>query len=248
MIAALTLCALVAFPGAPLADQVALGREIARTEPRLKLADLFGASEPRASFDRVWGEEKRTVGWWSNGSWKQPVEHVVWLSPALLSRWLGFLEAREYWELGELAARWAAIAAEFGDRRLFVVQLTAYPKLPTFGIGDVERTTPEEIENVRFVYSAGVKSQRMDAVRIAQWQSRERGELQGFPWWQHVSFGRALTGEFERDPVDEPLPLGDNYRAWYLVSVSGVEDAQFEVRVLSRRKERVASFGRRRDP
>ena len=240
------LCALallvVAFPEAPLADQVAIGRALATKEPRLKFDDLFRSPEPRSSIDRIWGSDRVTVGLWSNGYVKVPTEHVVWVSPALVSRWLGFLSAREYWEEGELASRWAAVSREVGDRRLFVVQLTAFPKMPTYGIGDYERTTTEEIENVRFVYTAGERTERMEAVRIAQWQSRDRRDLEQFPWWQFLEVGRVLTGEFERPAIEEPLPLGDYHRAWYLVWVTDAEEPRFEVRVLSRRKERVAEF------
>lgn len=240
------LCALAllvaAFPEAPLADQVALGRKIANAEPRFSLNDLVRPQIPRATFGKVWGADRQAIGWWSNGYVKLPAEDAVWVSPALVSRWLGFLSAREYWEEGELESRWKTISQAIGDRRLFIVQLTAFPKMPSYGISDYERTTPEEIENVRFVYSSGVKSVRMEAERLAQWQSRDRRDLDNFSWWQRLEFGPALTGEFEKSSFDEPLPLGDYYRAWYAVWVSGAEEPAFEVRVLSRRKERVAKF------
>lgn len=232
---------LASLPEAPIADQVAIGRKVAVTEPRLSFKDLFRSPEPRSRVTQVLGNDKVNVGWWSNGYTKVPVEHVVWLSPGLVSRWLGFLEAREYWKEGELERRWEAVSTAFGNRRAFVVQLTAYPKLPTYGVGEYERTTPEEIENVRFVYTSGEQSERMEAMRIAQWQSRDREDLEEFPWWQFVTFGDAFVGEFEKYAYSEPLPLGDYHRAWYLVWASG-DDATFEVRVLSRRKERVAKF------
>ena len=89
-----------------MADQVALGRSMATKQPLLKLADLFRSPEPRSSINRIWGEDRQTIGLWSNGYVKVPVEHVVWLSPSLVSRWLGFLSAREYWSDGELESRW----------------------------------------------------------------------------------------------------------------------------------------------
>jgi hypothetical protein len=36
--------------------------------------------------------------------------------------------------------------------------------------------------------------------------------------------------------------LGDYHRAWYVVWATGADEDKFEVRVLSRRKERVAAF------
>ena len=230
------------FPNAPLADQVALGRELARKEPRLEIRDLFRSPEPRSSLSRIWGPERQVIGLWSNGYQKTPVEHVLWISPALVSRWMGFLDSREYWEDEELASRWASTAKLLGGRKTFIVQLTAFPKMPTYGVGDYERTSPEEIENVRFVYTSGERSEPMQAQQLALWESRDRSDLENFPWWQYLPLGRFLTGEFEQPVIDEPLPLGDYYRAWYVVSVPENEDTSFEVRVLSRRKERVAEF------
>jgi hypothetical protein len=82
----------------------------------------------------------------------------------------------------------------------------------------------------------------MQAQLLAQWQSRDRRELEAFPWWQYVSFGQPMIGEFERNAPEPPLPLGDYHRAWYLVWIPGDTAASIEVRVLSRRKERVAAF------
>ena len=242
MLAAFALCAATAFPESPLVDQVAMGRKIATAGRQISLADVFGAREPRSTFNGVWGNERQVIGWWANGYIQRPVEFAVWLSPALLSRWLGFLSAREYWDDGELTARWKSIAAQVKDRRYFVVQLTAFPKMPLYGVGDYELTSPEEIEDVRFVYTAGGKSQRMQAARLAAWQSREREDLEGFPWWQQIEFGDQLTGEFENGAREEPLCVGDYYRAWYLAWVEGADEDLFQVRVLSRRKERAAFF------
>ncbi len=240
MLATIAL-ALVAFPQEPLADQVAVGRRIATAEPRLSLQDLFRPQPPRRSMDEIWGSDRQKVGSWSNGYLQVSTEYVVWVSPALVSRWLGFLGAREHWDDEELPLRWQTVRNALGERRAFVVQLSAFPKLPTYGVGDYERTSPEEIENVRFVYTSGAKTERMEAMRLAQWQSRERGDLEDFPWWQHVAFGTPLIGEFETVQFGEPLPLGDYHRAWYLVWAEG-QDADFEVRILSKRKERVAKF------
>ena len=82
----------------------------------------------------------------------------------------------------------------------------------------------------------------MSAVRLAAWQSRRRSDLEGFAWQQTLEFGGDLTGEFEAIAPEPPLPLGDYYRSWYLVSIEDPGDDSFEVRVLSRRKERVARF------
>lgn len=240
MLAALAFVA-AAFPQEPLTDQVALGRKLAQDRPQVSLGDLFASKAPRTSMESVWGSDRQKIGSWSNGYTKVSTEYVVWVSPALVSRWLGFLSARERWPEETLPDRWAVLRNFIGERQAFIVQLSAFPKLPTYGVGDYERTSPEEIDNVRFVYTSGKKTERMEAMRLALWQSRDREDLEDFPWWQFVPFGGPLIGEFESFEKTEPLPLGDYYRAWYLVWAES-HDESFEVRVLSRRKERVATF------
>ena len=234
------------FPAEPIQAQVLVGAKLGRAAHRPSVSDVFRSPEPRPAFGKVWGSDRQAIGWWSNGYQKISVEHVTWLSPDLISRWLGFLQAREYWPEGELQERWNRIAEGIGGTRSFIVELSAFPKLPTYEIGDYRRTTPEEIDEVRFVYTAGGRAAPMSAARLAAWQSRRRSDLERFAWWQVLWFGGGLTGEFESAAPEPPLPLGDYYRSWYLVSIENPgRDDRFEVRVLSRRKERVAGFGPR---
>lgn len=230
------------FPSEPVAKQVEAGASLAKRRPGASLNDLKTSPETRAAFSNIWGKDRKAVGFWSNGHEKVPVEHVIWISPDLISRWLGFLDQREYWEEGELQARWASITSALEGKKTFIVTLSAYPKMPFHGIGNYKRPDPAEIDKVRFVYTSGEKSKRMSAIRIADWQSRKREELDGMAWWHLTEFGRSLIGEFEEQDIAAPLPLGDYYRSWYLVTVEDVPDEKFELRVLSRRKERVASF------
>ena len=230
------------YPSEPIPSQIEAGRAIAHASPGLSMSELFRSPAPRASSSRIWGRDKTAIGWWSNGYEQKPVEFVVWLSPALVSRWLGLLAAREYWPESELKRRWQDVSDTIGDRRAFVIQLSAFPTLPTYEIGDYVRTESNETRNVRFVYTSGDHVQEMDAELLASWESRERSDLDKFAWWQALPFGRSLTGEFEDPIADAPLPLGDYYRSWYLVWADGTDDTKFEVRVLSKRKERVAKF------
>lgn len=230
------------FPSEPVAKQVEAGAALAKRSPGASINDLRTSPETRAAFSNIWGKDRKAVGFWSNGHEKVPVEHVIWISPDLISRWLGYLDQREYWEEGELQSRWASIINALEGKKTFIVTLSAYPKMPFHGIGNYKRPNPEEIDKVRFVYTSGEKSMRMSAVRIADWQSRDRKELDGLAWWHLTEFGRSLIGEFEDPDFNPPLPLGDYYRSWYLVTVEEQLDEKFELRVLSRRKERVASF------
>ena len=94
-----------AFPAEPIRSQVVVGAELAHAAPNLSLSDPVRSPEPRSGLGRIWKSDRKPVGWWSNGYEKKSVEHVTWLSPELISRWLGFLEAREFWRKDELQIR-----------------------------------------------------------------------------------------------------------------------------------------------
>lgn len=231
------------FPVEPIREHLVQGRLLGRSKPKISSRDLFHSPAPRTSFDSIWKSDMQNIGWWSNGYSKQPVEQVIWLSPELMSRWLGFLQAREYWSDDELLERWGAVRERLTGSYTFIVQLAAFPKLPTYGIGDYVRSTPEELLNVRFVMTSRATSLPLQARQLAFWQARKRDELKRFDWWRTFEFGWALTGEFDLPSEPPFLAVGDYYRAWYLVSIdTAPKFDRFEVRTLSRRKERVASF------
>ncbi len=230
------------FPAEPIKVEFERGFALARREKKIALGDLFKTRNPRTPLSRVLQSDRQNIGWWSNGYEQKPTEHVVWLSPPLLSRWLGFLAAQEYWHQEETQERWSNIVGALGHRRAFVVQLSSFPKKPTYGIGDEVRSDQSEIDDVRFVYTTGGTTVEMNAIQLAHWQSRDRIDLDGFLWWHLLPLSGALIGEFDPPLSDTPLPLGDYHRSWTLVWVEFADDPRFEVRVLSRRKERVARF------
>lgn len=231
------------FPAEPIPEHLEHGRTLGRSKPKTSSRDLFSSPAPRTSFETIWKSDRQAIGWWSNGYSQQPVEHAIWLSPELMSRWLGFLQAREYWSDDELSERWEALRERFTGSYTFIIQLTAFPKLPTYGVGDYVRTTPEELLDVRFVMTSRSTSLALEARQLEFWQSRNRDALESFRWWHSLEIGWALTGEFD-SPSEPPfLSVGDYYRAWYLVSIdTAPKFERFEIRTLSRRKERVATF------
>lgn len=58
----------------------------------------------------------------------EEIERVVWLSPSLVSRWLGYLWALEKWPDGELERRWKDLQGSLDGRLTYVVELASYPR------------------------------------------------------------------------------------------------------------------------
>lgn len=77
--------------------------------------------------DRVLQDSKRVLTTRTVHFRVEELEQVIWLSPALVSRWLGYLWALEKWPDGELERRWGALRGALDGRLTFVVQLAKYP-------------------------------------------------------------------------------------------------------------------------
>lgn len=127
------------FPQAPIAKEVWAGVRI---------------YSQRKGLDRLYLDDRRVVGLWFDGKRKVEADHVLWLSPSLMSRWLGYLEAAEKWPHGELEARWSSLRASLGGRLTFVIRLCSMPRVD-FLEGEAT-CSPDfaESSHVRFLLTA----------------------------------------------------------------------------------------------
>lgn len=223
----------LAFPPDPIEREVEEGARLAREG---------------ASLDRLYQDDRRPVGYWFDGKWGQEVEFVTWISPRLVSRWLGYLERRELWEPDEIGRRWEELRRRLDGKMTFVVWLSAYPKRPMLELTPERPPVTTDLEGVKFFLTAGSAAQRARGELLARWQSRRRDKLGEFRWWLYVPFGELLTPVDRRLKDEPPFPLGDYHAAYYLVEGFSMpemfEGQRFELRILSPRKERIAAFGR----
>lgn len=248
--ALLAACSGLSFPERPLPDEFVRGAELANKKPELGAAALVGKHPRRHSVDVVWQEDRVWVGTWTNGHSPQKVEYAVWLSPALVSRWLGFLSARERWPAGEAETRWAELRSDLDGRITIAVQLSAFPRFPILELSDGSKANRSEVEDVRFVLDTASGPHSPSVEEIALWRARSKASLDDFKWWLQTPATAPLVGEFE-EQAERPLPLGDFHRRWLLITApTGVApDGSFTLRILSEPKERVASFNQvRQDP
>jgi len=244
MILAVALALQAQFPSAPDPVQFEIGQQVAARKPKLGSATLFRAQEPRVSIDRIGLDDEKSIGSWSNGLLQQTTETCTWLSPALMSRWVGFLAKREKLSPDQVSAKWATIRETLNGNITFVVRLSAFPKLPTFNIGDEEPANLADIDDVRFVVTVDGDPREVKAYPLARWRSRDRKSLNDYRWWLDTPLKATLNPEFEPTENRYQLPLGPYHAAWYLVTAP-TPDSDFNhisVHVLSQRKERRAEW------
>jgi hypothetical protein len=250
------------FPPSPIQDQVARGE---------------AAYRAGKGIDRVYAEDRQSLGLWFDGRVKRDVEEAIWLSPPLVSRWLGYLQARERWQPGEIGRRWDAVRSAVNGKLALVVRLCSYPKVDFFEPHLSLKESADETRDVRFIVTVGGASlpqaPRYDpylgwfrltprralgggattpkllepgVAMVAEVISRDRRDIESFPWVRSLPFGEALASEFVEGADGYRAPLGDFVARWYLVVTPSPPEAalvhDFQLRVLSRRKERVAWY------
>jgi hypothetical protein len=230
----------------PDASAVVEGAALARDKPFAPFENLIGDGIDQSEVIEVPGRYRRPIGQWSNGQRKVAVEWATWMSPELLSRWLGFLAEREHWPAGRVQERWNLVTPDLRGRILLVVELTAYPKLKTFGFGNYREPDPSTIRELEFHLTAGSWQVKPEVVSHEEWEARERHQVEAYRWWLQLGFGRALAPQFEAEQATKPLPFGDYHRAWYVLVVDQppVDVDEFTLRVLNRNKERTATFSK----
>ncbi len=219
----------LAFPTVPIASEVEGGRQSAAKGRPL---------------DAIFQKDRKAIGKWSNGGVATAVEHVILLSPSLVSRWLGYLERKQWWDATEKQVRWNLLKYDLDGRLTFLVRLSAYPKRAVADLSEEISAKVENVSQVSLVVTAGGQKIDRTVARLALWQSRERSDFERYHWWLDAEMLRPLVPDTSGPQSEPPLPLGDFFAAWYLVQAPLLPECHkgFELRVLSDHKERVAAF------
>ncbi len=141
VLATAALAGAFAFPGSPIDSEVRSGM------------DSFRRGR---GIERVYGRDRAVLGRWFDGRVKRDAEFAVWISPGLVSRWLGYLGAKEKWPSGELQRRWSELKRHLDGRLVFVVLLAAYPKIDPFEEPEpTGGSDASEIDGPRFLITSG---------------------------------------------------------------------------------------------
>lgn len=217
------------FPVEPIASCVAQGRELARRGRDIRL---------------TYGRAFSTIGYWFDGRVHQPVDYALWLSPAFVSRWYGWLAEKGKWPPDLLQQRWNTARRKLDGHLSAVVVLCAYPRLDLFGYGTAKKADPGRLRpqfsvTIDALPRSGSVGPIFPGDHARQWtanmSSFSTGPFFGDSIWQGQSYDwRALSmRQFYADTplavlfspdglpeVPDPLvPLGDCWSQEWLVQV-----------------------------
>jgi hypothetical protein len=233
-LATLTLLNPVGFPPRPMEFHMAKGQS----------AYVAGKG-----IDRLWQDDRQAIGFWFDGMRKQDVEEAIWLSPALLSRWVGYRAAQEKWTPEQSQQRWDALRQTMDGRAYIVVRLAAYPKRDILNPEDAEPISTRDLDQVRFMVTVDgaaipspkkrsdvplalpVRSARsgpnfaVDEAPIAGQtigyvRTGDRGDIARFPWYLALDELQPVWSEFENGLQYYRTRGGSDFAAkWTLIVV-----------------------------
>ncbi len=198
--------------------------------------------------ERCWMEDRQVIGNWFDGTRHHATEEAIWLSPALLSRWTGYLSAKEKWSAEQKAERWNAVNHILDGKITMVVRLSAIPKRKLLD-EDGERPDLSAIDQLRFLITFdGEKIPRREsqdylvkanpffkrkvntdwdvngiaphAYVLAELQGREKSHVEPFPWYQRSPIAEAMAEEFlAPEPKGHDGLFGDFHSKWFWVEI-----------------------------
>lgn len=135
------------------------------------------------------------------------------------------------------------------DRVTFKVEINEGARKPmNIDIADQNRERDRSASLEPFAPTAALRHQFVPtrAVRLAQWQVRDRKTLLRYRWWLDAPLDDLFTPADESQRYDPIYPLGEYYGAWYWVESDAAPGTRFSQRFKllteSPSKVRVADF------
>ncbi len=223
------------FPPEPIAFQLKRGREI---------------YQKKKGIDRVLDEDRAVMGTWFDGRVHRAVEEAIYVSPAMVSRWLGYLSASEILDDGEVQQRWQQVREQLSGSANFVVRVAAYRKSDPLDFNWDRPSGGANLENLNFDFSfqdwSGQTVYLPSATHLlARLQARHVADV-ALATWLSVSEPLAPLRPEGTNEYEATFHLGDNRVDYYWVRMSIRPEmeyaAKFSLTIAAKRKVRIANF------
>lgn len=211
--------------------------------------------------DRCWLDAGKEIGKWNTGRKVTSADDVLWLSPAAVSRSLGWEVQRERMSSEEASAAWSKFAEVGHDHLIFFVRLCSFPQSDPLELG-VRRGQELELNEkiaIHFKFTDYSNSrephlveQTLGSASEIDLQKYSSGEILERPLYWFSDYANLLPEKLPLDTSEDQIQLGDFYARYFMLLVpkSGfaLTPAAFRIDVdrwnpnTERHKEQQASF------
>ena len=211
----------------------------------------------KKGIERTMLQDRVAIGRWFDGTRRVDDEEAIWLSPAMVSRWLGWRQSREGWPDEELNRRWCLAKARLDGKMTFIVRLSSFPKIDLWEGPDAPAKHTEDLEDARGVITFGgeknsarkheqgrnallamVNDQNPQPVLSTEWES--------LPPMNDVLEGTYCTNGITTINPNLDFGYGGYTGAFWIEQFKLPKDlfgnAGFDLQVVTAHKKRVAHF------
>jgi hypothetical protein len=210
----------------PISKEIELGSKIAKQ---------------RKGPERLTRESRKVIGTWFDGSRKRDVEELVSLSPALLSRWIGYLGLAPE----ESKNVWSRFWDQMLGKHVAMIRLARLDSVDWHD-GDTRPSgNPEALEKVKFyVNSGGLEWVSVTATRIQDLQDRSPQLVLRDEWFEVLSGIVAWPGSPSKFPLVSEIRWGKNRLCTYIVEMpeSIIDGRESTLKIVETDRTRLIKF------
>lgn len=164
---------------------------------------------------------------------------AVALTPKVVSRWIGWLQASNRWGQDQTDSAWRNYLESRHTGLVILVRLTAFPKEPILELNERLPANPRDLTNLSF---EAVQSNVPVTVEIRATSRRQRHEAADVlgDFWLHLAEPTTLR---PTPTAKYAYPIGD-YHAEYLRLCAATTSTRgtLDLRILGNRRPRTARF------
>jgi hypothetical protein len=214
------------------------------TEP---IAEDFKAGQKifkqHKGIDRVTKDSRIVIGQWFNGANLQPVEEAIFVTPGLLSRWLGYHQANGKSKL-EVQSAWTKCSAQFSEKTVVVIRLARLCTVDMID-GDVDNSAkPDALDTVNVEIREASQPWFPIGVKVVQdTQQRRPLEVLTETWDEVLAKFTAWPSKPTENDLYPEIRWGLNRRVTLIAQAPTIEPGgKCELKISEKDRTRIIKF------
>lgn len=222
---------------------LAISRDLASEPIIAELQEGKRIFQRGKGIDRTEKDARIVIGKWFDGEQLQPVEEAIFLTPGLLSRWLGYQNSAGK-PIEEVNANWAKCYPQFSNKRVVLVRLA---RLCTTDIqeGDTDNSAkPNSLDHIEI--SIREKSKPWSSIEfrtVQDIQQRRPSEVLNETWDQVLAKFTAWPSKPTTNELIPEIRWGKNRRVTLVAETAAfAPGSKCELKIVEMDRTRIIPF------
>lgn len=197
----------------------------------------------KKGIDRTEKDARIVIGKWFDGTRIEPVEELIFLTPGLLSRWLGYqMSAGAAKE--EIEASWSKCSAQFSGKGMAMIRLARLCTVDPIDADTDNSANPSALDDIRIHVRQGIKPWVPVNFRLVQdIQQRRPDEVLKETWDQVLAKFTAWPSKPTENDLIPDIRWGRNRRVSLIADISKFElGSKCQLKIVEKDRTRIIPF------